>query len=188
VATKILEAFSLSHAAILDGTTGAEATNGDIYGVNEASLDPDSDSYDNEGDDVVMSSWNWLNFATVNVQGGYLPFDLIALITGTTVTSTGVAPADEHAIDLWHESSMAVGPKPMLVRMPARDSNGVARNLDIVLYKVQFEPITFDGPAYKDGLKVNYNGKALMSAVDEVGDVFPDGKKRVGRLVNRPPQ
>ena len=54
----IVEAFSLSHAQILNGATPfASVTTGssdwgDIFGVNDASLDPDSDSYDNEGDDV----------------------------------------------------------------------------------------------------------------------------------------
>ena len=48
----IVEAFSLSHAQILDGATPfASVTTGssdwgDIFGVNDASLDLDSDSYD----------------------------------------------------------------------------------------------------------------------------------------------
>jgi hypothetical protein len=55
--------------------------------------------------------------------------------------------------------------------------------LTIGLYRVEFAPITFDGPRFKDGLKVNYAGKAVYSPVDEVGATFSDGKKRVGRLM-----
>jgi hypothetical protein len=36
---------------------------------------------------------------------------------------------------------------------------------------------------YKDGLKINYDGSALYSSVDENGQPFADGKKRVGRLL-----
>lgn len=185
MSTKTVEGFSLSHAAILDGTTGAEATNGDIYGVNEASIDPDTDSYQNEGDDVVMSEWGWFNFAEVNVQAGYISFELIALLTGRSVASSGSGASDLYQIDLWHQDSFNVAPKPMLIRIPAKDSAGTVRTVDFVLYKVQFSPITFDGPAYKDGLKVNYNGRALMSTTDEAGATHSDGKKRVGRVVSR---
>jgi hypothetical protein len=68
--------------------------------------------------------------------------------------------------------------------MPSKDSRGAARDLLIGLYKVSFAPITFDGPSYKNGLKVNYNGTALLSAFDEVGAAFSDGKKRLGRLLS----
>ena len=185
MATKILEGFSVSHAAILDGATGAELVNGDIYGVNEASLDLDSDSYDNEGDDTVLSSWAWMNYATLTVQGGYIPFDLLAVLTGEAVTTTGVAPADIHKILLWSQASLNVAPKPVLIRMPAKDSNGVPRTLDIVLFKVQFDPISFDGPSYKEGLKLNYRGKALLSTIDETGAPLAGGARAVGRLVHK---
>lgn len=193
MSTGTFEGFSLSHAAILDGTTGAEEIDGDIYGVNNASLDPDTDDYDNEGDDTVLSTWQWLNYANIQVEGGYVPFRLIALLTGELVTSSGAAPNDTFETHLWTDRSMNVPPKPMLIRIPSKDSAGVIRTMDFVLYKVQFAPIGFDGPQYKDGLKIQYNGKALMSTLDETGsllsDVYPDlpvGAKAVGRLINRP--
>lgn len=186
----IIESFSLSHAEVLDGSTtfldAYAATAGqdyDIYGVNEASLEPDTDEFENEGDDVVLSSWAWLNFAELEVQGGYMSFPLIAKLTGQTVSSGTVSTKQVYGLDLWHEDAMNVAPKPVIVRMPAKDHLGVAGNFVIGLYKVQFKPITFEGPAYKDGLKVNYSGKALYSAADEVGAAFADGKKRVGRLL-----
>ena len=85
-----VEAFSLSHAAILDGTTGAEETDGDLYGVSEASFEPNFDQFENQGDDVVLSIWDWMTYADVRIEGGYIPFKMIALLTGEVVTSSGV--------------------------------------------------------------------------------------------------
>ena len=72
----------------------------------------------------------------------------------------------------------------MRIRVPAKDTNGVTRNLDFILYKVQFQPFSFDGPSYKDGLKLNYSGRALISSVDETGTSLTD--RAIGRLVSRP--
>lgn len=191
MANPIVEGFSLSHAQILDGTktfdeslaeTAAEGL--DIYGVNEASLEPNTDEYVNEGDDVVLSTWSWLNYAEVSVQAGYVSFPLMASMSGSSIVSSGAGDSQSFQIDLWHEDSMNVAPKPMLIVMPSKTKDGLVRRLVIGLYKVQFAPITFDGPQYKDGLKVNYTGRALMSAADEKAVTFADAKKRVGRLIS----
>ena len=58
------------------------------------------------------------------------------------------------------------------------------RNLDFVLYRVNFGPISFDGPSYKSGLLLNYTGRAVMSDKDETG--APLARKSIGRLINRP--
>jgi hypothetical protein len=185
----IVEGFSLSHAQILDGATAfmaADATKitEDVYGVDDGSLDPDTSDFDNEGDDAVLSSWQWLNFANVSVRAGYLSFPLVAHITGAAISSSGSGATIAYGMDLWHEDSMNVASKPMVLRMPSKDRDGKVRNLTIGLYKVSFQPITFDGPTYKDGLKVNYKGKCLMSPTDEVGALFADGKKRIGKLIS----
>lgn len=189
--SSIVEAFSLSHAQILDGETtflDAAATmvvpeDLDIYGVNEASLEPDTDDYDNEGDDVVLSNWGWLNFADLTIQAGYVSFPLIAKMTNQTVSSATVSGKSIYGLDLWHEDSFNVQPFPGIIRMPSKDKAGIPADFLIGLYRLQFKPIVFDGPAYKDGLKINYDAKALYSDVDEVGQPFADGKKRVGRLL-----
>jgi hypothetical protein len=184
MATKTVEGFSLSHAAILDGTTGAEEVDGDIYGIRSGSMDVTSDSYDNTGDDAVLSSWFWFNYANVSVQAGYVPFETIAMLSGSTVTSSGAAPGDYYSIPLWNEKSLNQPAKPMLIRVPSKDSEGVSRTLDFVLFKVQFQPISFDGPSYKDGLLLNYAGRALPHNKDEKGVVLDE--KAIGRLVSRP--
>jgi len=186
MATTIVEGFSISHAAILDGATGAELANGDIYGVREGSVELDMDSYDNTGDDVVLSTWYWFNFATITVQAGYVPFSLLATLSGTTLVSSGVAPADYYTLPLWDTASLNTTTRPMLVRVPSKDSAGVTRNLDIVLYKVQFQPFSFDGPSYKNGLLLNYVGKALVSSVSETGAALGGGARAVGKLVSKP--
>ncbi len=183
--SKTVEGFSISHAAILDGTTGAEHVDGDIYGVRTGTLAVDTGNYDNTGDDTVLSSWFWLNFATVSIQAGYIPFETIALLSGTTVTTSGTGANDYHTMPIWDVDSVNQPPRPMLIRVPSRDKDGVQRVLDFVLYRVQFSPMSFDGPNYKAGLLVNYTGRAVVSDKDETGATLT--KKAIGRLISRPP-
>lgn len=182
--SNVVEGFSLTHAAILDGTTGAEEVDGDIYGVRSGTLAVDTGNYDNTGDDFVLSSWNWFNFATVTVQAGYIPFSTIALLSGLTVISSGTGVNDYYSVQLWEETSLNTPPRPMLIRVPAKDKDGLIRTLDFVLYRVNFGPISFDGPSYKSGLLLNYTGRAVMSDKDEAGNLLP--RKAIGRLISRP--
>lgn len=188
-----VEGFSLSHAAILDGTTGVEHQFGDIYGIRSGSLELDQDSYDNTGDDTILSTWFWANKANVTVQAGYVPFSTISLITGSTVTSSGSGDSAEFSLPLWETNALNSSPRPMLIRVPSKDKDGNIRSLDFILYKVQFQPFSFDGPSYKEGLLLNYNGSALFSDTDEKGNPVLDSRtgkptKAIGRLVSRPIQ
>lgn len=191
MATKKAEVFSVTHAQILDGSTSADniATNddswGDIYGVEEASLTTNVETFENRGDDKVLSRWNSFNFAEVNVKAGYLSFELMSRLAGTWLSSTGSGDTEKIWTPLWHEKALNVSPKPMLVRTRSKDSAGVIRTLDFVLYRVEFKPIAFEGPRYRDGLKINYSGTALLSGVDETGATIGDGGEMVGRLVSR---
>lgn len=182
MAGSTFEGFSVSHAAILDGTTGAETA--DIYGIREGSIEVDTDSFDNTGDDTILSTWAWFNFATVSISSGFVPFDVIAMLSGNTVTSSGAGDATQYEMPLWNEKSLNVPPRPMLIRVPSKDQDGKPRNMDFVLYKVQFEPIKFDGPSYKNGLVLNYAGKALMSDKDEKGQAIAGGDRQIGRIIN----
>ena len=184
MANTVTEGFSLSHAGILNGTTGAEEADGDIYGIRTGSVELSTDSYDNTGDDRVLSIWSWFDSATVTIQAGFTPLKTLALLSGSTLTSSGSAPNDYYTLPLWNVSSLNTPPRPMVLRVPARDSNGVPRTLEIVLYKVQFSPFGFDGPSYKSGLLLNYTGRALVSTVDEKGIALSD--PAIGRLVSRP--
>lgn len=192
MASPIVSGFSLTHAEILDGTKDflssalmrANADERDIYGVSEAGIDLDTDDYTNEGDDVELEKWFWGKSAEVEVQAGYISFPLIGSLTGRAISSSGSGADQVFGIDLWHEDDFNVAPKPMIMSMLSKDHLGVTRSLTIGLYRVQFGPMTFDGPQYKEGLKVNYNGTALFSPVDEKGQPFADGKKRIGRLLS----
>lgn len=180
-----IEAFSLSHAAILDGETGAEEVDGDIYGVDDASLEPDTDSFDNEGDDAVLSRWQWFNYAEVSVRGGFIPFSTLATIYGEPVVSSGTDPDDWFSAEIWTERSLNVANRPMLVACPSKDKFGAVRTLWFVLYNCSFGPITFEGPAYKEGLKISYTATALQSERDETGTDL-GGYKAPARLVSGP--
>jgi hypothetical protein len=184
VTSTTVEGFSLTHAAILNGTTGAEEAAGDIYGVRTGTIAVDTGNYDNTGDDAVLSSWFWFNFATVTVQAGYIPFDTISLLSGSSITSSGTGANDYYSLPLWEETSLNQPSRPMLIRLPAKDEEGAIRTIDFVLYKVQFGPISFDGPAYKSGLLVNYTGRAVMASKDETGT--PLVRRSIGRILNRP--
>lgn len=186
-----VEGFSISHAAILDGATGLEEEFGDIYGIRSGSLELDSDSYDNTGDDTILSTWYWANKVNVTIQGGYIPFKTLGLISGSVVASSGTGANETFSLPLWEENSMNTKPRPMIVRVPSKDSDGVVRLLDFILFKVQFQPFSFDGPSYKEGLLLNYNGSALFSDKDEKGQPVLDSRtglptKAVGRLLSRP--
>lgn len=186
-----VEGFSISHAAILNGNTGIEETFGDIYGIRSGSLELDQDSYDNTGDDTILSTWYWANKVNVTVQGGYVPFQTLALISGSNITSSGTGVNQTFALPLWEENTMNTVPRPMLVRVPSKDATGAVRLLDFILYKVQFQPFSFDGPSYKEGLLLNYNGSALFSSTDEKGGPVLDSKtgaatRAIGRLLSRP--
>jgi len=188
MATNIFEGFSVSHAAILDGASTAEdiaqTVGTDIYGVRSAALAPDVGTFDNEGDDTILSTWFWLNFATLTVTEGYISLPVLAAITGKAISSSGTGATQKFGFDLWHEDHFNVARKPVLIRVPSKDQDGAVRRLDIVLYSVQFGPFTFSGPAYKAGMEVSYDARALSSTKDETGVAFADGKKRVGRLIS----
>lgn len=177
------EGFSISHAAILDGATGLEEEFGDIYGVRSGTIAADTGNYDNTGDDYVLSSWFWLNFATVTVEAGYLPFTTIALLSGATLTSSGAGAGATYSLGLWEEDSVNQPARPMLIRVPSKDSDGAIRVMDFILYKVIFGPINFTGPSYKSGLLLNYTGRAVISDKDEKGT--PLAKRAIGRIVNK---
>ena len=191
MSSTVFEGFSLSHAAILDGTTGAEEVNGDIYGIRSGSIELDTDSYDNTGDDAILSTWFWFNKATLTVQSGYVPMETIAMLSDSRVTSSGAVGSEHYTLPLWEERSLNVPAHPVLIRIPSKDKDGVSRTLDFVLYKVLFQPFTFDGPTYKDGLLLNYTGTALMSSKDDKGAAVLDSvtgspSKSIGRLLSRP--
>lgn len=191
MANPTVEGFSLSHAAILNGGTGVEEEFGDIYGIRSGSLELDQDSYDNTGDDAILSTWYWANKVNVTVQSGYVPFQTLGLISGSKVTSSGTGASQTYSLPLWEENSMNTTPRPMLIRVPSKDKDGQVRVLDFILYKVQFQPFSFDGPSYKEGLLLNYNGSALFSDTDEKGQPVLDSRtgkptKAIGRLLSAP--
>lgn len=185
MSTGIFEGFSLTRAAILNGTTGAEqAVSGQFYGCRTGSITVTEGNYDNTGDDTVLSKWYWFDYAAVTVDLGYISFATISLISGAQYYSSGTSPNDYWTVPLWTTSSVNQPTRPMLVRALSKDSAGAIRTLDFVLYKVQFAPFNFTGPAYKAGIMMSYAGTALKSPVDEVGN--PLGEAAIGRLVSSP--
>lgn len=193
--TAILEGFSLSHAQFLDGTetfaqalarTTATADGWDIYGVREATLDVDDDDWSNEGDNDVLSRWQWLNYVEVEVVSGYFGFKTYERLTGRPTVVTGSGAATAYRADLWHELDNNLPPCPILLRIPARDTKGGVCHFVIGVFRFQPGPLTFEGPEYKEGLAVSYTGSATKTAFDERGQPFADGKRRCAVLLATP--
>lgn len=192
----IVEGFSLSHAEILPTPSGlvhpdpavgmgeAEAGWGDIYGIRSGRIAVNTGNFDNTGDDAVLSSWFWFNYADVEISSGYVPFATISKLAGSTVTSSGTAPDDTYSMPLWNEKSNNTPTHPMRIRVPSKTKDGIVRSLEFVLFKVQFHPFSFDGPDYKAGLLLHYAGRALISDQDEVGNILAD--RAIGRMTSGP--
>lgn len=211
MSTHNLEAFSVSHVGLLSNT-GAEDPLGDIYGVRSASMAADIGQVSNTGDDAELSKWFFFNSATITITGGYIPFDALSLITGVPIydyvdlaaytagtfatdvagrTTAAASAGHIFETELWAEQAMNSASRPMVVRMPSRDSAGRMRLLDFLFYKVSFSPINFNGPTYKAILEVNFAGTATMSDRDEAGNLLgtlPDGRaiRSCGRLMSKP--
>lgn len=186
------EAFSITRCQVLDGAStflaalAALTVDDDVYGVNSGSLTPQTSSYSNEGNDKVLSTWDWMDLAELAVQSGYLSLPLYAAMSGGTIVATediGPPVKQTKQIDLWHEDEIVTPPRPVILTMAAKDEDGVAANFHIGLYKVSFAPLGLEGISYKSGMKVNLNGKALFSAKDEVGAAHADAKSKVGTLL-----
>lgn len=184
---KQVEVFSISHAAILTGTkdaetAGAEETYGDFYGVDSGSISVNMGTFKNTGDDQTMSVWKYVEDADIEIRGGFIPFDLINLIFGATISSSGSGANLRWDIPFLEEEWNNVASRPVLIRCPSKDSQGNVRDFDIVLYKIYFGPIRFEGLAYKEGVKVTWSGTAVMSTVNEAGASI--SRKAVGRLIS----
>lgn len=184
----VAEAFSIKHAAILNGTTLDDHLFGDIFGIRSGTLELDQDSYDNTGDDTVLSTWFWANKVNVTIQAGYIPFDTLETIYGTRAVSSSSGGKLVTSFAFLEENKMQPKARPMRLRLPSKDADGNVQEMDIILYKVQFQPFSFDGPSYKEGLLLNYNGTALMSDVDETGapvldSVTSEPTRAVGRII-----
>lgn len=179
---RTFEAFSLTHAAILADGTGLEALNGDLYGVRQASITVDVGNFDNTGDDQVLSPWFWINYATLNIQGGYIDFDTLAYISGTSVTASGTGPTDYYSVPLWNENCVVQSAKPVLIRMRSKNAATTPRIYEILLYQCTFGPLQFEGPQYKQGLTVSWTARAVLSQTDELGNTLAE--KTIGRLIN----
>lgn len=171
MSTQYLEGFSLSHVGILNGVSGAEGQT--IYGCRNGTMSTDNGNFENTGDNIVLSEWFWINFANLTVEAGFIPFPTIANITGTVVSSSGIAPNDYYAIPLWTLASMTTVTQPVGIRVPGKDHAGNIRTLDFILYRVQFMPFNFTGPSYKNGLTCAISGRALFSYTNEVGAALP---------------
>ena len=117
-APKAISSFSLSHVGILDGTTSAELA--DLFGANESSLELESDVYERQGDDKILSTARWITKGTLTVGTNYIPLPLISSLYGTAVVSSQIATKDAYTVQLWTEKGMNVAPRPVVFLLLVR--------------------------------------------------------------------
>lgn len=135
---------------------------------------------------------------TVSAVGGQVSIALAAAGTGTitigganavavtgspSYSNTAGANSSELSVPLWQEDAGNQPPRPMLIRMASHDALGGLLALDIVLFRVKFGIMTFNGPTFKTGLEVSYPSRVLFSQFDETGAALP--KKACGRLISK---
>jgi hypothetical protein len=184
-----MEGFSLDRCAVLDtsgpvaGTgTGSESLH--LYAAQAITITPDITTSDMQADDNEYGTWYTLNKAAITVTNGFMSFNSVAQLAGTSVAALGSSPADYYALPLWTQYSHNQPCVPMAFRMMSRDSSGDVRTLTFVLYKVQLAVLDFTGTVYKSGLVVNYAGTVLFSSYDEYGNALSGPE--IGRIVSLP--
>jgi hypothetical protein len=185
VRNDIVESFSLSHVAVLDGAVSHEHLLGDLYGVRSATMELESTVHENLVDGVVLSHWSIFKKASLRVSAGFLPIRLFTPVLGSLPRER---PQGGMSAPLWEERQQYAPTVSMLVTVPARDQEGTARPIHFVLYRVQFEPISFSPQAYKAGATFDYTASALMSSVDETGSPVLDSitglpSSAIGRIL-----
>lgn len=184
----VLGGFGVERAAIIDPATGLEAALGQLYGVRAGTLAVDVNTADITGDDVILDTWKSINKGTLSITSGYISFQTWAKMSSSNLKSTGLTGGALLEAPFLEERQLNVASMPVLLRVKARTASGKPRYLHIVLFKVNFAPIHFDGPNFQAGLNVNYDGDVLMSDTDENGDPVVDSvtglpTRALGKLV-----
>jgi hypothetical protein len=177
----LAEGFSITHAGVL--LPGLTQQQGKLYAVRSAQISPQWVTTVTQMDDQVVNVWNAPGSVQVTIQGGFMPWGVLADIMGTSVTSSGLTPLDYYALPLFQQKVSAQ--LPLVIRASARDAAGNQRQIQFVAYAAQFGSIAFDGPVYKNGLTVSYTVTLLLSSQDETGQVLPD--RAYGRVMSMPP-
>ena len=171
-----LESFSLVRASVLNGS-GLEAAQ--LYGVRSGQVSPTYGTYPSAGDDINIMVWADLQYVTIEVEEGFLPFLALTTIYGYPVSSAG----QEYSVP-WgvtpHQASM-----PMVLRANGRNYLGQPRTFDLVFYHVQFITVGTQR-SYKTGMTCDYTAIATYSTVDEAGNALT--QPEVGRMVDSPGQ
>jgi hypothetical protein len=173
------ESFSIYRASILQG--GVETAQ--LYAVREGQISPETQEYLCPGDDIVEMVWYNITTLQINVTGGFIPFSAIHTVLGRPVSSSGLAPNDYYAMAYGVDSMPPQAPYSMVLRTNGRDYVGNARTVDLVLYQVQTDEISWT-QTYKEGMGCDYIMRATPSSTDEQGNAL--SVPQFGRIVDSP--
>jgi hypothetical protein len=169
------ESFSIYHVGVITGITETAQ----LYAVQDAKITTSWTEYPCNGDDITQLIWTDLEVVTLDVQGGFLPWAAITSIMGWPVYSSGSQYSLATGL-----TSMPSGTQVSIgLRTYGRDILGRRRTVDIILYAVQFQTITWGGE-YKNGMGASYTAFAVGSYFDEGGNGLLT--REVGRLVDSP--
>ena len=137
---EIIKGAADAKVAILDGTD-TPGTNIDILGIKSFSVDVESDSDQQTGDDAVLATTQEAKSLAISLSAAAANAAALAAMTGATTTTTGTTPS---RIITYKESSQPVSRYVQLtVQGTGRDTGGSAfRSL---IYKAGVE----SGPSFE---------------------------------------
>lgn len=167
-----VEGFSISHVQILDpSVVESDTFSGDMYGVRSAAIKANVDTVEEMSNDIAISSWSNISTLDIEVEAGYISFQMMARLNWHPATIEGLAPRTvREKVALYPNGFRNTGYVSMAFRLPARDEFGNPMYMDFMLYKVKMQPIEFGDIKYKTGMSVNYAAKAFLSTTDEDGN------------------
>lgn len=174
-----VEGFSISEAVLLDPDTGLPLEDGLLYGVKSGEITPEIDSWDDVSNDTYVDAWSEVKYLNVSISMSHLPVRALSLMTGSELDIPDIT---QYQMELFERSWGGQSFHPMKITIPARDADGNNRVLYYLLYRVKFYDFDFMEASYKEGLPINFQGKAFISSVDEAGAAL--SQPSFGRLIS----
>ncbi len=170
----IFETFGCEDAAILTPASGG-ATEQDIYGIQQVELGLEADQVENWGDDSLLSIWPHSQKGKLKFRTGYLDPNIVAAVTGETVTSSGSGESQVDKINFGSASLYDVSNLCFRFTLKAKSSTGASKRFKLYVYAARpAAPPTPDGLEGKSLGKFVFEFECLASSTDEIlGTVDP---------------
>lgn len=164
MATKKIFAFGCEDAQLFEA--GSPPSYTDIPGIQEAEFTFEVDKTEVNGDDDVLTAWYHSPKATLKLKAAVLDLDVLAAITGDTVSyNDGI-----YSLPIGTSNALNPSATGLRLKLKARDySDSTPHELYLYIYSVIFSPPKFSGIKGGEALGVEIEGEAYTSTTDETG-------------------